>query len=39
VKMQYSGPGGIQEIDQDAFFRPIAVFNNTVAIRRRRSNS
>lgn len=31
VKMQYGGPGGIQEIDQDAFFRPIAVFNNTVA--------
>ncbi|MDK2890362.1 MAG: pyruvate oxidase [Methanoculleus sp.] len=31
VKAQYAGPGGIQEIDQDAFFRPIAVFNNTVA--------
>jgi pyruvate oxidase len=31
VKTQYAGPGGIQEIDQDAFFRPIAVFNNTVA--------
>ena len=31
VKMQYAGPGGIQEIDQDAFFRPITVFNNTVA--------
>ena len=31
VKMQYSGPGGIQEIDQDAFFRPITVFNSTVA--------
>lgn len=31
VKMQYGGPGGIQEIDQDAFFRPITVFNNTVA--------
>jgi pyruvate oxidase len=31
VKTQYSGPGGIQEIDQDAFFRPITVFNNTVA--------
>ncbi len=23
-------PGGIQEIDQDAFFRPITVYNNTV---------
>jgi pyruvate oxidase len=33
VKTQYAGPGGIQEIDQDAFFRPIAVFNNTVADR------
>ncbi|NLA38358.1 MAG: thiamine pyrophosphate-binding protein, partial [Methanomicrobiales archaeon] len=31
VKMQYGGPGGIQEIDQDAFFRPITVFNSTVA--------
>ncbi|WP_292392666.1 thiamine pyrophosphate-binding protein [Methanoculleus sp. UBA303] len=31
VKMQYAGPGGIQEIDQDAFFRPVTVFNNTVA--------
>ncbi len=31
VKMQYGGPGGIQEIDQDAFFRPITVFNNTIA--------
>ena len=31
VKMQYAGPGGIQEIDQDAFFRPITVFNSTVA--------
>ena len=30
VKMQYGGPGGIQEIDQDAFFRPITVFNNTI---------
>jgi pyruvate oxidase len=39
VQAQYTGPGGIQEIDQDAFFRPIAVFNNTVATRRRRSNS
>lgn len=33
VKAQYSGPGGVQEIDQDAFFRPITVFNNTVADR------
>ena len=31
VEMQYSGPGGFQEIDQDAFFRPIAIFNNTIA--------
>lgn len=31
AKTQYAGPGGIQEIDQDAFFRPISVFNNTVA--------
>jgi len=31
VQTQYAGPGGIQEIDQDAFFRPITVFNNTVA--------
>ncbi|MGB9177441.1 MAG: thiamine pyrophosphate-dependent enzyme [Methanoregula sp.] len=29
--IQYTGPGGIQEIDQDAFFRPITVYNNTVA--------
>lgn len=25
-----AGPGGIQEIYQDAFFRPIAVYNNTI---------
>jgi len=30
VKAQYAGPGGIQEIDQNAFFRPITVFSNTV---------
>ncbi len=30
VEFQYTGPGGFQEIDQDAFFRPIAVFNNTI---------
>jgi len=30
VRFQYSGPGGAQEIDQDAFFRPICVFNNTI---------
>lgn len=30
VEIQYAGPGGFQEIDQDAFFRPIAVFNNTI---------
>ncbi len=29
--IQYTGSGGIQEIDQDAFFRPITVYNNTVA--------
>jgi pyruvate oxidase len=30
VETQYTGPGGIQEIDQDSFFRPITVFNNTI---------
>ncbi|MGB4235575.1 MAG: thiamine pyrophosphate-dependent enzyme [Methanoregulaceae archaeon] len=30
VETQYTGPYGIQEIDQDAFFRPIAVYNNTI---------
>lgn len=30
VETQYSGAGGVQEIDQDAFFRPITVYNNTV---------
>ncbi|MDD1730024.1 MAG: thiamine pyrophosphate-dependent enzyme [Methanospirillum sp.] len=30
VAMQYTGPGGFQEIDQDAFFRPITVYNNTI---------
>ncbi|MBP2132780.1 pyruvate oxidase [Methanomicrobium sp. W14] len=30
VKFQYTGPGGIQEIDLDAFFRPITVYNNTI---------
>ncbi|MDD1679079.1 MAG: thiamine pyrophosphate-dependent enzyme [Methanomicrobiales archaeon] len=30
VAFQYIGPGRVQEIDQDAFFRPIAVFNNTI---------
>ncbi len=30
VETQYTGPGGIQEIDQDAFFRPVTVFNNSV---------
>jgi pyruvate oxidase len=29
--IQYTGSGGIQEIDQDAYFRPITVYNNTVA--------
>ena len=31
--VQYTGPGGIQEIDQDALFRPVTVYNNTVADR------
>jgi pyruvate oxidase len=30
VEMQYAGPGGFQEIDQDAFFRPVTVYNNTI---------
>lgn len=30
VEMQYCGPGGFQEIDQDAFFRPVSVYNNTI---------
>jgi pyruvate oxidase len=30
VDIQYSGPGGFQEIDQDSFFRPVTVFNNTI---------
>ncbi|MDK2975060.1 MAG: pyruvate oxidase [Methanofollis sp.] len=30
MEAQYTGPGGFQEIDQDAFFRPVTVFNNTV---------
>ncbi len=30
VAIQYTGSGGIQEIDQDAFFRPISVYNNTI---------
>ncbi|MDH7593831.1 MAG: thiamine pyrophosphate-binding protein [Methanomicrobiales archaeon] len=30
VRMQYTGPYGIQEIDQDAFFRAITVYNNTI---------
>ena len=30
VEVQYTGPGGVQEIDQDAFFRPITVYNNTI---------
>jgi len=30
VESQYLGPGGFQEIDQDAFFRPITVYNNTI---------
>ena len=30
VEFQYAGPGGFQEIDQDAFFRPISVYNATI---------
>ena len=30
VATQYTGPGGFQEIDQDAFFKPISVYNNTI---------
>lgn len=30
VEFQYAGPGGFQEIDQDFFFRPIAVYNATI---------
>ena len=30
VTGQYIGDGSFQEIDQDAFFRPIAVYNNTI---------
>jgi pyruvate oxidase len=30
VEYQYAGPGGFQEIDQDSFFRPIAVYNATI---------
>lgn len=31
VEVQYTGSGGVQEIDQDAFFRPVSVYNNTIA--------
>jgi pyruvate oxidase len=30
VTGQYIGDGSFQEIDQDAFFRPITVYNNTI---------
>jgi pyruvate oxidase len=30
VSGQYVGDGNFQEIDQDAFFRPITVYNNTI---------
>jgi pyruvate oxidase len=30
VEAQYAGPGRVQEIDQDAFFRPVTVYNNTI---------
>lgn len=35
VEAQYTGPGGVQEIDQDALFRPVTVYNTTVADRSR----
>ena len=31
AEVQYTGPGGVQEIDQDALFRPVTVYNTTVA--------
>ncbi|HEX3001836.1 MAG TPA: thiamine pyrophosphate-binding protein, partial [Methanoregula sp.] len=31
TEVQYTGPGGVQEIDQDALFRPVTVYNTTVA--------
>ncbi|MDO9540212.1 MAG: thiamine pyrophosphate-binding protein [Methanocalculus sp.] len=34
VEMQYTGEYGMQEIDQDAFFRPITVYNNTLSDRK-----
>lgn len=39
VETQYTGPGRIQEIDQDAFFRPIAVYNKTIHEKKPRSSS
>ncbi len=30
VKLQYVGPGSFQEIDQDALFHPVSVFNKTI---------
>ena len=33
VESQYTGPYGIQEIDQDASFRPVTVYNNTICER------
>ena len=33
VEAQYTGHGGVQEIDQDALFRPVTVYNTTVADR------
>jgi len=30
VKLQYVGPGSFQEIDQDALFHPVCVFNKTI---------
>ncbi|MCP1661521.1 MULTISPECIES: thiamine pyrophosphate-dependent enzyme [Methanocalculus] len=34
VEMQYTGEYGMQEIDQDAFFRPVTVYNNTISDRK-----
>ena len=31
VEIQYTGSGGIQELDLDAFFRPMTIYNNTIA--------
>lgn len=30
VRLQYIGPGSFQEIDQDALFEPVSIFNKTI---------